>query len=142
MNTPAPTDPSEAVIVYDGECPFCSRYVLLVRLREAVGKARLVNARDHGAEAEYLWRLGYNLDEGMALMYQGQIFFGGECLHRLALLSTRSNIFNQVNASIFSSSALSAVLYPILRFGRSITLRILGRSHYRFSDAAGRTAEK
>ena len=27
---------SELVIVYDGDCPFCSRYVELVKMRETV----------------------------------------------------------------------------------------------------------
>ena len=38
-------------LVYDGDCPFCSRYVQLLRIREAVGPLRLVNARDGGAQA-------------------------------------------------------------------------------------------
>jgi len=37
-----------AWIVYDGDCPFCSRYVRLVRLRDAIGPVALVNARDGG----------------------------------------------------------------------------------------------
>ncbi|MFT5932039.1 MAG: putative DCC family thiol-disulfide oxidoreductase YuxK, partial [Hyphomonas sp.] len=37
-------------IVYDGDCPFCSEYVKLLRLRDAIGPVSLVNAReDHPA---------------------------------------------------------------------------------------------
>ena len=42
------TPTQRASIVYDGDCPFCSRYVKLVRLREALGSVDLVNARDGG----------------------------------------------------------------------------------------------
>ncbi len=38
---------ADLFIVYDGECPFCSRYVALQRLRESIGKVSMVNARDH-----------------------------------------------------------------------------------------------
>ena len=41
-------DSLPTTIVYDGDCPFCSRYVALVRLREAVGQVVLANARDGG----------------------------------------------------------------------------------------------
>ena len=45
---PAQTAPS-AWIVYDGDCPFCARYVRFVRLRDTIGHVALVNARDGGA---------------------------------------------------------------------------------------------
>ena len=48
----SPTDQTDNWLLYDGECPFCSACVKLVRIRENVGKLRLVNARDGGAELE------------------------------------------------------------------------------------------
>ena len=38
----------DAWLVYDGDCPFCSRYVQYLRLRQAAGPVRLVNAREGG----------------------------------------------------------------------------------------------
>ena len=32
----------EVFIVYDGECPVCSNYTRLVRLREAVGRVTIL----------------------------------------------------------------------------------------------------
>jgi len=32
-------------VFYDGECPFCTRYVRLLRLRRAAGTVRLVDLR-------------------------------------------------------------------------------------------------
>ena len=117
-----------AVIVYDGECPFCSRYVHLIRLKKVVGTVRLVDARTGGPEAAALWRGGYDLNEGMALIYGGQVFYGADCINKLALMTTRSDLFNKAAASLFSSPAAASVLYPALKLGRRITLRILGRS--------------
>ena len=120
-------DGDGAVLVYDGECPFCSRYVALVRLREALGPVRLMNARDGGPVVESLVAAGYDLDEGMVLIWRGRIYHGDACIHLLALLSTPSGAFNRINAAVFRSERASRLLYPILRSGRNATLRLLGR---------------
>jgi predicted DCC family thiol-disulfide oxidoreductase YuxK len=117
-----------AWIVYDGDCPFCSRYVRLVRLREAVGPIRLVNARDGGPLVEEIRRAGLDLDEGMVLKLDGRLYAGAACVRRLALLSTPVGTFNRVNRAILSSATAARVLYPILRSGRNLALRLLGRS--------------
>jgi predicted DCC family thiol-disulfide oxidoreductase YuxK len=114
-------------IVYDGECPFCTRYVALLRLRDAVGSVQLLNARDGGPVVDALRRRGIDLDEGMVLMMDGQVYHGAECIHRLALLTTSSNTFNRINAWVFRSQTTSAFLYPVLRAGRNAVLRLLGR---------------
>jgi predicted DCC family thiol-disulfide oxidoreductase YuxK len=119
---------SELVIVYDGDCPFCSQYVELVKIRETVGSVRLVNARSGAAEVIALQHAGYDLNDGMIASYEGRIFHGADCVNLLASLSTRSGTFNQINGAIFSSATLSRLLYPMLRRGRALTLRVLGRS--------------
>ncbi len=125
----------EAALVYDGECPFCSRYVQMVRLRQSLGPVRLINARDGGQEVERLVREGYDLDEGMALLWQGEVYHGADCINRIALLSTSSGIFNRINAAIFRSPTLSKLLYPMLRAGRNAVLRLLGRTRIRAPEA-------
>ena len=32
-------------IIYDGECPFCSKYVRLIQLKKTIGYVELINAR-------------------------------------------------------------------------------------------------
>jgi predicted DCC family thiol-disulfide oxidoreductase YuxK len=122
------SESSELVIVYDGDCPFCSRYVELVKIQETVGSVRLVNARSGGADVMALQRAGYDLNEGMIAKYEGRIYHGADCVNLLALLSSESGRFNQINRAIFGSASLSRLLYPALRRGRALTLRILGRS--------------
>jgi predicted DCC family thiol-disulfide oxidoreductase YuxK len=47
-------DPKVTWIVYDGECPFCTQYVKLMRLRETVGIVKPLNAReDHPSFAMF-----------------------------------------------------------------------------------------
>ena len=114
-------------IVYDGECPFCSRYVKLLRLRDAVGHVTLVSARDDHPAVRYAMAQGINLDQEMALILHGEIHSGPDCMHRLALMSTGAGPFNAVMARIFASRRAARLLYPPLRAGRNLTLKLLGR---------------
>jgi predicted DCC family thiol-disulfide oxidoreductase YuxK len=117
-----------AVIVYDGDCPFCSRYVAMVRLRDSAGPVRLVNAREPDPIVTGLRRAGYDLDEGMILRYGGRTYHGADCITMLAMLSTPVGPVNRVSAAIFRSSTASRLLYPVLRTGRNAVLRLLGRA--------------
>jgi predicted DCC family thiol-disulfide oxidoreductase YuxK len=115
-------------LLYDGECPFCSRYVRHVRLRAALGPITLANGREHPALVEEVQRLGFDVDAGMVLKLDGNYYHGADCIHALALLTTPSGWFNRVNSWVFRSATASKVLYPVLRTGRNLTLRLLGRS--------------
>jgi predicted DCC family thiol-disulfide oxidoreductase YuxK len=117
----------ETSIVYDGECPFCSRYVSLLRIRDAIGPVALVDARNGGPVVAELRSLGYNLDAGMVLTLNGEIYYAADCIHRLALLSSGATWFNRMNALVFSNPTLSRGWYPILRAGRRAALWLLGR---------------
>ena len=118
---------ASAVLIYDGDCPFCSRYSRYMRLKQTVGEIRLVNAREGGTDVDRAVAKGFDLDEGMVLVMDGAYYHGDACLNRLALMSSRSDLFNRVNFALFRSPSFSKVSYPVLRFGRNMVLRILGR---------------
>lgn len=113
-------------LVYDGACPFCSAYVKLLRLREAGSEIGLVNAREPHPILQDVRDRKISLDDGMALRLNGTWYHGADCIHALALMSTRSGFFNRLNAAMFRSRTLSAILYPALRAGRNGAIRILG----------------
>ncbi len=125
----AESDKADALyVIYDGECPFCSRYVRMVRLREAVGNVQLIDARSGDPKAKMLVDMGYDLNEGMALIDGDDIYYADDCINRLALMSTDSGAFNKLNAAIFRSKTCSRLLYPIMKAGRRAVLTLLGRS--------------
>lgn len=114
-------------VIYDGECPFCSSYVRLVRLREALGQVTLIDARsDHPLVAQVV-AMGYDLDEGMIVRLDGRIHHGADAMRLLTALSTPSPAFNRMMRTLFASPARAARLYPVLRSGRNFVLRLLGR---------------
>ncbi len=127
MSRPHTSDESGITIAYDGECPFCSAYVRMVRLRESVGPVTLIDARMSPDVVAEMNAAELDLDDGMVVKMGGRLYHGDECVHLLALLSTQSGLFNRANAWIFRSKRISRILYPVLRAGRNLVLRLLGR---------------
>ena len=116
-----------ASIYYDGECPFCARYVTLLRLKDTLGPVDLVDVRTEQALQQELFAEGFNLDKGMVFEVDGRRVGGADAINQLALLSTPSSLFNRINKWIMSFSLLATCLYPILRMGRWCVLFFMGR---------------
>lgn len=123
-------------IFYDGQCPFCSRYVSLLRLRETVGTVRLVDLRKDESVRKSLFEQGFDLDQGMVAEIDGERFAGAEAVQRLSLLSTSSGAFNALNHRLMESPLFSRLLYPLLRAGRNASLLLLGRDSFQPVDPA------
>ena len=115
------------VIIYDGDCPFCTAYVTLVRLRETVGEVELVNARSDDPRVATLLAEGVDLDEGMAVLWQGRRHVGAEAVHLLALLSGQGGGLNRLQRRLFRSPRAARRIYPWLVRGRRLWLRLAGR---------------
>jgi predicted DCC family thiol-disulfide oxidoreductase YuxK len=115
------------VLVYDDDCPVCSNYVQMLRIRESIGELKLVNARDGGELVDEITAKGINLDKGMVLIMDGRTYCNSDTIHALALISSPSGIVNRFNYWIFKSKYRSYCLYPILRFLRGVLLTILGK---------------
>lgn len=118
----------EILLVYDEDCPLCNAYCRLVRIRATVGELRLVNARDGSDVMRQITREGLDIDQGMVLKVDDVLYYGADAICALSLLSSGSGVFNRLNHWIFRSSARSALLYPVLRSGRNLLLKVLGRT--------------
>lgn len=101
----------------------------LVRVRETVGLLPMINARDGGPEIDEVIQNNLDLDEGMVLKLSGRLYHGQDCIHALALLSEPKGLFNRFNAWVFKSPKRAAILYPVLRAGRNLVLKLLGRKN-------------
>ncbi|MEE8298292.1 MAG: DCC1-like thiol-disulfide oxidoreductase family protein [Thermodesulfobacteriota bacterium] len=118
----------EILLVYDRECPACNNYCQVIRIREDVGELKIVDARENSEVRDEITEMGLDIDQGMVLKMGGQIYYGADAIHTLALISSKSGIFNRANYWIFKSKSLSAILYPILRTCRNLLLKILRKS--------------
>ena len=138
--TAAP-DPAIAYLVYDGECPFCSQYVRLLRLRSRVGEIVLIDARQGGPLVNWLWAAGCRLDDEMAFIWRGQVYLGADAINRLALITGKAGLLGRINAMLLSSPRVARVAYPVLRAGRAMALALLGRERLRPIQAFEKTQD-
>ena len=118
----------EILLVYDKQCPVCDNYCRLMRIRESIGELRLVDAREPGTVMDEITTRGWDVDQGMVLKMGDRLYYGSDAIHALALISSRSEIFNRFNYWMFKSRTLSHLFYPILRFFRNLLLKLLRRT--------------
>lgn len=118
----------QILLIYDKECPACHFYCQIVRIRQSVGELVLIDARENPEVLKEVTAKGLDIDQGMVLKMDGQLYYGSDAIHLLALLSGRSGVFNRLNYCLFSSKKVAAILYPILRSCRNVLLKILGKT--------------
>ncbi len=119
-------DRGDAWLVYDGECPVCVTYCKYVRIRAAVGHLHLVDARHPSALLDEITAAGLNIDQGMVVKFQDQIYYGPDAIYVLTQLSTPSGIFNRLNYYFFSSRLGANIFYPLGKACRTVLLKLLG----------------
>src|SRR5438270_12416212 len=88
-------DNDEVWVVYDGECPFCSRYVLLYQLRERGQRVHLIDARSSDPIVDEVRARDLDLNEGMVVRWRGQYYYGAEAMHLLATLAGDCSFVNR-----------------------------------------------
>ena len=127
----------EILLVYDKDCPACDNYCQVVRIRESIGELKIINARESSEVLEEITQLGLDIDQGMVLKMGGVIYYGADAIHTLALISSRSGVFNRMNYWLFKSKRVSAVLYPLLRSFRNLLLKMLGKTKINNLNSTG-----
>jgi predicted DCC family thiol-disulfide oxidoreductase YuxK len=127
----------ELLLVYDKECPACNNYCQMIRIREDVGDLKIVDARETSEIMDEITKNQLDIDQGMVLKMGGQLYYGSDAIHAIALISNKSGIFNRLNYWIFKSKTLSSWLYPILRACRNLLLKVLGKSKINNLDISG-----
>lgn len=121
-------------LLYDGECPFCTRYVQWMDIQEKAGPIRLVDARVDSPEKSIALQNDYNLDKGMVLKFQGDYFYGDEALYKLSHLSTGKGIWNGATSGLFRNRTISTLSYPFLKFCRNAAIAVLGKGKIHNTD--------
>ena len=100
----------------------------MVRIQKASGNLQLIDARDSSPVMNKITTLGWDIDQGMVLVVNDNLYYGADAIHALTLLSGPIGIFNRFNYWIFRSKRVSKVLYPALRTCRNLLLKVLGKT--------------
>lgn len=117
-------------IIYDGDCPFCTAFSQLIRLQENYA-VELLNARQFHPLIEMATAKGLDLDEGFIIVLDNTFYHGEDAMTRLALLTAKNGVFRRFTKWVFINPSRSRFLYPILRRGRNLSLKVLGRQQIR-----------
>ncbi len=118
----------EILVVYDRQCPVCEAYCRMTRIRESVGELHLVDAREPSAVMDEITEQGLDIDQGMVVKVGDSVYYGAEAIHALALMSSRSGLFNRLSHWVFRSQTRARLLYPLLRAARNLLLKGLRRT--------------
>jgi predicted DCC family thiol-disulfide oxidoreductase YuxK len=119
-------DKDDIWLVYDGECPVCKTYCKYIRIRDAVGRLHLIDARQPSEMMDEITAAGLDIDQGMVVKFKNALYYGADAIQILTLLSTRFGVFNRINYFFFSSKAGAKVFYPIGKAIRTLLLKVLG----------------
>lgn len=115
--------------VYDGDCPVCGYAAQALRIKEEFGELHLLDARVHldHAVVRAVTARGLDLDEGMVIVHGDNFHHGKTALRFMAQYGERRGLFNHLNRLLFQSHRGSALIYPWLRAGRNLLLRVRGK---------------
>jgi predicted DCC family thiol-disulfide oxidoreductase YuxK len=124
-----PADAGILWLVYDGDCPLCRASAMAVRVKKAAGNLMTLDARHaEGHELmEAIKAQNLDLNQGIVVRYHGQLYHGTDALHLLALMGSQNDAFNRFNAWFFKSKARVAFFYTVLKAGRRLSLKLLGK---------------
>ncbi|MBP9721866.1 MAG: DUF393 domain-containing protein [Gammaproteobacteria bacterium] len=111
-------------LIYDGDCPFCTKFVEFMEIKKAMPELKLLNAREENSLVQDLYQAGYNINTGMVLIYQEQLYYKEECVHKLTKIIKKNNFFNKLINIFFNNIFIAKICYPILRAGRRLWLLI------------------
>lgn len=120
------SQPEPMRVIYDGECPFCSAYVTFAQLRKNVGEIELIDGRDVPDMIEAYASQGYDIDTGMIVELDGQIYHGGDAVWAINSLLSKNPVLKFMGHRRFVRW-----IYPALRAGRNAAIRLLGRKPIR-----------
>lgn len=118
----------EIILVFDRQCPVCTYYCQLVRIRKQLGNVIIVDARKPSSIMNEITEKGWDVDDGIVLKIGTELYYGSDAIHTLALISSRSGLFNRFNYWMFKSQGLSNLSYPFFKLLRRILLKVMGIS--------------
>ena len=114
-------------IVFDGQCPACTHYFGLQRLKANGIAVRMVDAREHPELVPHYQRQGIDLDRDFVLRVGNDQYVGSEAVFVLSSLGDTGTLVRRLNRALFRNQTQSRVIYSAMRVGRRLLLLGLRR---------------
>ena len=111
------TADSKIEILYDGQCPLCAGYCERIKQENIA----LIDARAPGPLLEEITRLGLDIDEGMVVKKDGQIFYGSEAMREIV----KAKQAGHMERLLFGPKPVAAAVYAFSKAVRNVVLWFL-----------------
>ena len=112
-------------IYYDHECFFCRNLLALAELRSRFTLVELVDGRSNQCKAELNDHERQHLNNDMLVRYAGVDHWGADALYFISRNLSYARPA-ELTFAIFRWRFGSSLMYPIMRWGRQMYLRVLG----------------
>ena len=119
------------ILLYDGECPICSRYVLWTNIRNKNPGIALLDARQQPELVAALRTEGIEINNTMFLQVDGRRFVGAAAMAEISVYMPQNTLPQRILRSLTSSQLLFQTIYPGLVLGRKLLLALLRRRQIR-----------
>ena len=118
---------ADNVILMDGDCIYCRNFSDLMAARTALGDLQVVNLRDRPDLVEAMRHCGMEPDDGMIFKHGQTIHFGHDAVSAMASIASRATVGPaNIPFAILARAPVVRALYPIMRAGRFLTLKLRG----------------
>ncbi len=113
-------------LLYDGQCPFCSRYgrATGARLKDEI---EAVDARRNPEVVSELRADGYDMNDGTVLLIDGLVLQGRDAVAALESMGGARSPAGRTVRALTKLPGFLRVVYPGVRIARLGVLRALGR---------------
>ena len=110
-------------LYYDKQCPFCSKYANLLKLKENF-EISLKDARENLSEIAFVCE-NLNINDGFIVVYENNCFQGAKALEFLNSAVDKTSILGKLHFFFAYENIFSKFLYKTLFILRKIILFIL-----------------
>jgi predicted DCC family thiol-disulfide oxidoreductase YuxK len=117
---------NKIILYYDKQCPFCSKYANLVKLKKNF-EIILKNARENLDEISILCK-NLDINNGFIVLYKNDCFQGAKALEFLNSAVDKTTLLGKLHFLFKYDNFISNLLYKFLFILRKIILYILGKN--------------
>ena len=118
----------KSLFIYDGECPFCNHFAQLLELKSCLPKFEILDGRKNLALLFKLYTQGYDLNNGAILICNNKIMHGADAINWICTeINDPSDALLEVLRIIFTSNVRTNFLFPLLIWGRRLSLTLKGK---------------
>ena len=118
----------KTLFIYDGDCPFCNHFAQLLEFKSIIPSLQILDGRENLQQLTKLYKEGYDLNKGAILIHNGEIKHGADAINWICSeLKEPNDSLLEILRILFTSNKRSKLLFPILLWGRRISLTIKGK---------------